>query len=228
MGNSCPMYEATGLYQKFSPETAESPLQCEQIYARLWCRDLKEEIQLSPYDSWIPYAVVKDDLPIVIRRFMSLADTPVNYAGHLVYLYSTRRGSYTQSVLPELVFQFEGIHREICGHRKWPLEKRLRDVINGLEGLFGPEDEDGLDCIVRYVKDRRNNYAHANPETYHANFRLYIFATLWMRMLDTVLVLYLCGLPVVSIKRGLEQNHEFKEMMAVLPALLRLNGGMNS
>lgn len=225
IGNSCPMYGVAGLYQNFSPATDGVPMQREESFVRLWCRDLKEEPQLSPLDVWIPYVAVKDNLQTAISRFFSWSDTPADYAGHLVYLYSSRRGAYTQGVLPELVFQFEGIHREVCGHKKWSLEQRFRDVIEGLGDLFSAFSQDEINILIQYVKDRRNNYAHANPETYHANFRLYIFVTQWMRMLDTIIVLYLCGLPIDSIKRRLSQNHEFRDVMTTLPALLKQMGG---
>ena len=221
IGSACPIYNCSGLFQKFAAPTETEGLKHEERFSRLWCRDINNDWVPSPFDIWILFVAVKDELRQVVSAFFRMAAVPAGYAGHLVFLYSSRTTAFTQGTLPELVYQFEGIHREVLGHKKWELTDRFKDILKEIRCVFPEFSDEEFDAIETYVRKRRNNYSHANPETYHKNFRLYIFATMWMRMFDTITVLYLCGLSPRTIWGGLGKNHEYREMVSSLPSLLR-------
>ena len=83
------------------------------LLRHLWRRDVEDTKPISPFDVWLPYEYVAESLKTVVAGFMGMGDFPAGLAGHLVYLNASRRTAFTQSVLPELVYMFEGLHKQL-------------------------------------------------------------------------------------------------------------------
>ena len=71
-----------------------------------------------------------------------------------------------------------------------------------------------------YVKECRNAYSHATPDSNQENFGLYIHATIWMRMFLTAMLLEYCGMPINGISAAFSRNHEYSQIAAKLSAML--------
>lgn len=227
VGRGCPLYDCSGLVQKCELHKGDGMVP-EIALQHLWRRDVEDVKPISPFDVWLPYEYVAETLKTVVAGFMSMDEFPAGLAGHLVYLNASRRTNFTQGVLPELVYMFEGLHKQLYCEglsqrqkENIPLANRFEDEFSRIGNVFPFIDATMKDSLIEYVKDRRHKYSHANPDSYHENFSLYIHSTNWMRMFLTAMVLEYCGLPVSSIYTAFSKNHEYSELAAKIPLLLQ-------
>ena len=227
IGRGCPLYDCTGLVQRCAPckEGGEVP---EIVLRHLWRRDIEAEKPISPFDVWLPYEDVVQALKTVVVGFMAMDKFPAGLAGHLVYMNASRQTTFTQSVLPELVYMFEGLHKQLyckgLSRRQQEnihLANRFEDEFSRIGDVFPFLDAATKDKLIKYLKDRRIAFSHANPDSYQNNIPLYIYVTIWMRMFLAAMVLEYCGLPVSSIYTAFSKNHEYRELAAKIPLLLQ-------
>lgn len=209
IGRGCPLYDCTGLVTKFDRK-GNGKIINEVILRHLWRRDIETPQPFSPFDVWIPYADVAQYLTKVVQNFIAIDEASAGFAGHLVYMNGSRRSHFTQGVLPELVYMFEGLHRGLCNSRdRVHLKDRFEDEFSRIGSVFPFVDLTTRDLLIDYVKGCRNAYSHADPDSHQRNFLLYIYATIWMRMFLVAMLLEICGMPVVNIYRALRKNHEY-------------------
>lgn len=223
IGRGCSLYDCSGLAQKYEPLKDGGSIP-EIVMRHLWRRDIEDSPPMSPFDVWIPYNDVNPYLKQVVEKFMKMADVPAGFSGHIVYMNGTRRTNFTQGVLPELVYLFEGLHRELYGEPKKILRARFNDEFSRICGVFPFLDLEGREKLINYVKVRRNNYSHANPDSYRDDFLLYIYVTTLMRMFLVAMLLEYCGIPVNVLYEALSKNHEYAEVAKNIPPLLQKSG----
>lgn len=223
IGRGCSLYDCSGLAQKYEPLKDGGTIP-EIILRHLWRREMEDSPPMSPFDVWIPYNDVNPYLKQVVEKFINMDEVPAGFSGHIVYMNGTRRTNFTQGILPELVYLFEGLHRELYGDPKKKLKARFNDEFSRICGVFPFLDLEERDKLVKYVKDRRNKYSHANPDTYHENFLLYIYVTTWMRMFLVAMLLEYCGMPVNVLYAALSKNHEYATVAKNIPLLLQKSG----
>ena len=219
VGRGCPLYDCSGLVQKCELHKGDGMVPEIALY-HLWRRDIDDSRPISPLEVWIPYADVKQHLKMMVAKFMGMDEFSAGLAGHIVYLNASRRTNFTQGVLPELVYMFEGLHRELYCSTRQTLHDRFNDEFLRVSGAFPFLDADTKDKLIKYVTARRHKYSHANPDSYHENFSLYIHTTNWMRMFLTAMVLEYCGMPDSSIYTAFSKNHEYQELAAKIPLLM--------
>ena len=226
VGRGCPLYDCSGLVQKCELHKGDGMVPEIALY-HLWRRDIDDSRPISPLEVWIPYADVKQHLKMMVAKFMGMDEFSAGLAGHIVYLNASRRTNFTQGVLPELVYMFEGLHKQLYCEglsqrqkENIPLANRFEDEFSRIGNVFPFIDATMKDSLIKYVKDRRHKYSHANPDSYHENFSLYIHTTNWMRMFLTAMVLEYCGMPDSIIYTAFSKNHEYQELAAKIPLLM--------
>ena len=220
-GAPAPLYNCTGLLRKYELPQDGQPFVPEIILKRTWRRDMPKlsDKGLSPYDVLVPYKFVRN-IKEVVGRFFSLPKFVRDYAGHLVYLNGCD-SKMTQGALSELVYMFEGIHRELHG-AKPRLILSFIDELTRLASVFPylNDDEMGLSLSV-FIKKRRDNYSHANPDDYHAEIRLFMFAKMWMHQFITAMILVECGMDPEDLHKIFSNNHLYNNIAKELPPLIR-------
>ena len=92
---------------------------------------------------------------------------------------------------------------------------RLADVFPYLGG-----DELGLSLAI-FIKKRRDNYSHANPDDYQNELRLFMFAKMWMHQFITAMILVECGMNPKDLFKSLAANHSYVNLATALPDLIR-------
>ena len=105
-------YNCTGVLRRHEMPHDGKPF-VPEIIKHTWRRDMPKlpEKGLSPFDVLVPYAKL-GNLREVTSKFFELPKLARDFVGHLVYLNGCD-SNMTQGVLSELVFMFEGIHREL-------------------------------------------------------------------------------------------------------------------
>lgn len=220
IGRGCPLYDCTGLVTKADWKD-NGEFVHEVSLRHFWRRDIEKSQPISPFDVWIPYADVAQHIMRVVQNFIAIDDALAGFAGHLVYMSGYRQSNFTQGVLPELVYMFEGLHRGLCDSRDHVyLKDRFDDEFSRIGSVFPFVDLTTKDLLIDYVKGCRNAYSHANPDSHQRNFLLYIYATIWMRMFLVAMLLEICGMPVADIYNALRKNHEYCLIAEKLPLLL--------
>lgn len=220
VGRGCPLYDCTGLVTKAEAK-GNGEFVREISLRHLWRRDIETPHPISPLDIWIPYINVAGYITKVVQNFIAIDDASAGLAGHLVYMGASGRTKFTQGVLPELVYMFEGLHRDLCDSRSHVhLKDRFEDEFSRIGTAFPFVDLATQDLLIGYVKGCRNAYAHADPDSNQRNYLLYIYATIWMRMFLASMLLEICGMPVADIYRALRKNHEYCLIAAKLSPLL--------
>ena len=227
VGRGCPLYDCSGLVQKCELHK-EDGMVPEIALRHLWRRDIEDDKPMSPFDVWFPYEHVAQSLKTVVAGFMGMDEFPAGLAGHLVYMNASRRTTFTQSVLPELVYIFEGLHKQLyceglCQKEKEkiPLANRFTDEFSRVSNVFPFLDATMKDRLIKYVKNRRVAFSHANPDSFQDNIPLYINVTIWMRMFLTAMILEYCGMPVDVLYAALSKNHEYANVAKNIPQLLQ-------
>lgn len=220
-GAPAPLYNCTGLLQRHEMPHDGKPFVPEIVLKHTWRRDMPKlpEKGLSPLDVLVPYAKL-GSVREVTANFFKLPKLARNFAGHLVYM-NGFCSTMTQGALSELVFMFEGIHRELYGTDK-KLIKRFIDELSRLADVFQylGDDELGLSLAI-FIKKRRDNYSHANPDDYHDELRLFMSATMWMRQFITAMVLVACGMSPKDLLKCLAANRTYVNLSKELPDLIR-------
>ena len=226
IGQGCPLYDCTGLAQKFEPRKGGGAIP-EILLNHLWRRDIEASKPISPLDVWLPYEYVAKLLKPVVAGFIGMDKFPAGLAGHLVYMNASRRGTFTQSVLPELVYMFEGLYKQLyCNGlsrnqlKNIYLAKMFEDEFSRIGNVFPFIDATTKGRLIKYLTDRRVAFSHANPDSFQDNIPLYINVTIWMRMFLTAMVLEYCGLPGGSIYTAFSKNHEYQELATKIPVLV--------
>lgn len=227
IGLGCPLYDCTGQVQKCEP-CKEGGVIPEIVLSHLWRRDIEAPQPISPFDVWFPYEYVAQSLKTVVAGFMGMNKFPAGLAGHLVYMNASRQVTFTQSVLPELVYMFEGLHKQLyCGglsqnqKEHMPVANRFEDEFSRIGNVFPFLDVDTKAKLIKYCTVRRHKYSHANPDSFQDNIPLYINVIIWMRMYLTAMVLKYCGLPVNALYAAISKNHEYANVAKNIPLLLR-------
>ena len=227
VGRGCPLYDCSGLVQKGSRRKDECVVP-EIALQHLWRRDIEDDKPISPCDVWLPYEYVAESLKTVVAGFMSMDEFPAGLAGHLVYLNASRRTNFTQGALPELVYMFEGLHKQLyckeLGRSKQEkifLANRFEDEFSRIGNVFPFIDATAKDSLIKYVKDRRVAFSHANPDSFQDNIPLYINVTIWMRMFLMAMVLKYCGVPANVLYAALSKNNEYGHIAKHMPLLLQ-------
>ena len=82
-------------------------------------------------------------------------------------------------------------------------------------------DATAKDSLIKYVKDRRVAFSHANPDSFQDNIPLYINVTIWMRMFLMAMVLKYCGVPANVLYAALSKNNEYGHIAKHMPLLLQ-------
>lgn len=220
-GAPAPLYNCTGVLRRHEMPHDGKPFVPEIVLKHTWRRDMPNlpEKGLSPLDVLVPYAKL-GNVREVISNFFELPKLARDFAGHLVYLNGCG-SNMTQGVLAELVFLFEGIHRELYG-ADTKLISRFVDELNRLAEVFPylGGDELGLSLAI-FIKKRRDNYSHANPDDYHNELRLFIFAKMWMHQFITAMILVECGMNPKELFESLATNHSYVNLSRELPGLIR-------
>lgn len=222
-GAPAPLYNCTGVLQRHEMPHDGKPFVPEIVLKHTWRRDMPKlpEKGLSPLDVLVPYAKL-GSVREVVGNFFKLPKLARDFAGHLVYLNGCG-SNMTQGVLSELVFMFEGIHRELydANEKTW-LILRFIDELNRQADVFPylGDDELGLSLVI-FIKKRRDNYSHANPDDYHNEFRLFMFAKMWMHQFITAMILVKCGISPKDLYKSFAANHLYAELSRELPGLIR-------
>ena len=227
VGRGCPLYDCSGLVQKCELHKGDGMVP-EIALQHLWRRDVEDIKPISPFDVWLPYEYVAESLKTVVAGFMSMDEFPAGLAGHLVYLNASRRTNFTQGALPELVYMFEGLHKQLyckeLGRSKQErifLANRFEDEFSRIGNVFPFIDATAKDSLIKYVKDRRVAFSHANPDSFQDNIPLYINVTIWMRMFLMAMVLKYCGVPANVLYAALSKNNEYGHIAKHMPLLLQ-------
>lgn len=220
-GAPAPLYNCTGVLQRHEMPHDGKPFVPEIVLKHTWRRDMPKlpEKGLSPLDVLVPYAKL-GSVREVAGNFFKLPKLARDFAGHLVYL-NGFCSVMTQGALSELVFMFEGIHRELYGSDK-KLIVRFIDELNRLADVFPylGDNELGLSLAI-FIKKRRDNYSHANPDDYHNELRLFMSATMWMHQFITAMVLVECGISPKDLFKSFAANHSYANLSKELPDLIR-------
>ena len=226
LGHGCPLYDCSGLVQKCELHK-EGGMVPEVALRHLWRRDVEDAKPILPFDVWLPYEHVAESLTTVVAGFMGMDQFPAGLAGHLVYMNASRRTAFTQSVLPELVYMFEGLYKQLyckelsrSQQKKINLSNMFEDEFSRIDNVFQFLDATTKDRLIKYLIDRRIAFSHANPDSFQDNIPLYINVTIWMRMFLTAMVLEYCGMPCGSIYTAFSKNHEYQELAAKIPVLM--------
>ena len=90
-----------------------------------------------------------------------------------------------------------------------------------LPNVFPFIDATTKDRLIKYVKDRRVAFSHANPDSFQDNIPLYINVTIWMRMFLTAMALKYSGMTVDVLHAALSKNHEYANVAKNIPQLLQ-------
>lgn len=172
IGQGCPLYDCTGLVQKFEPRKEDGVIP-EIVLNHLWRRDIEVPKPISPLDVWLPYEHVAESLKTVVAGFMGMDQFPAGLAGHLVYMNASRRTAFTQSVLPELVYMFEGLYKQLyckelsrSQQKKINLSNMFEDEFSRIDNVFQFLDATTKDRLIKYLIDRRIAFSHANPDSF--------------------------------------------------------------
>ena len=226
IGQGCPLYDCTGLVQKFEPRKEGGAIP-EIVLSHLWRRDIEAAKPISTFDVWLPYEYVAKRLKTVVAGFMGMDIFPAGLAGHLVYMNASRQVTFTQSVLPELVYLFEGLYKQLYCRgfsrnqlKNIHLANMFEDEYSRIGNVFSFLDATTKDGLIKYVIDRRVAFSHANPDSFQDNIPLYINVTIWMRMFLTAMVLEYCGMLGGSIYTAFSKNREYRELAAKIPVLM--------
>ena len=220
-GAPAPLYNCTGVLRRHEMPHDGKPFVPEIVLKHTWRRDMPKlpGKGLSPLDVLVPYAKL-GNVREVMNNFFKLPKLVRDFAGHLVYLNGCD-SNMTQGVLSELVFMFEGIHRELYGANRILILSFI-DEIDRLVDVFPylGDDELGLSLAI-FIKKRRDNYSHANPDDYHNELRLFIFAKKWMHQFITAMILVECGMDPKELFKSLAANHSYVNLSRELPDLIR-------
>lgn len=222
IGLGCPLYDCVGSTE-VRRSTSDDGVAPKVELRHWWRRDIEDAQSISPWEIWLPHKDVADYIQTAIGKFMVLDDDCAGLAGHIVYMNASRRTDFTQKVLPELIYLFEGLYRGIWRPKKCRgevLSPWLKAEFSRIGNIFSFLDSDAQDKLIKYVKARRNNYAHANPESYSKNIMLYIHATNWLRMFLTAMLFDYCEIPVSVILSTFCKQPEFIEFAKDLKPML--------
>lgn len=85
------------------------------------------------------------------------------------------------------------------------LDNRLHVAMDAIgEAYPYLKQNDLVEKLLKYIKDRRNKYSHGRvDEYYYKGFRLYMFCVFWLWTFIGTMVLFKCGMPLQVIKKCL-------------------------
>ena len=97
----------------------------------------------------------------------------------------------------------------------------VKTSLSLIPNVFPFIDATAKDSLIKYVKDRRVAFSHANPDSFQDNIPLYINVTIWMRMFLMAMVLKYCGVPANVLYTALSKNNEYGHIAKHMPLLLQ-------
>lgn len=188
------------------------------------------------FDLLFPYETLGNQFPEIAKRFSKILrsnENPIN----LIFLLQCKKRSFYLSTLPELLFAFEELEKNLLCERNAPIEKEEKLYADKLRKKLKPHctktewnwasrklTSQGLsfqkrcllafeemrpiytdlDCslskaLAGYLKDTRNNYAHAAKSTSDDHV-LYVYTTCWVAQFMTLMILRACGFPTDKSK----------------------------
>ena len=104
------------------------------------------------------------------------------------------------------------------------LDDRLKIAIEDIGEVYPYLQEHNLvNVLFKYIKDRRNKYAHGRADDYYyADFRLYMFCIFWLWTFISSMILHRCGMSLEVVKKCLWRLHaEYGETSSNLIQLLQ-------
>ena len=189
------------------------------------------------FELLFPYETIGKRFPKIASRFSEVFhanENPVN----IVYRLQCRKAPFHPSTLPELLFAFEELEKNLLREQNDPIEKDEKSFADTLrkklkthctktewnwasrkltsQGLsfqkrcllafeemrqIYSDLEDGSlsKTLAGYLKDTRNDYAHAVKSTSDDHV-LYVYTTYWLAQFMTLMILRASGLPADKIK----------------------------
>lgn len=200
---------------------------------------------------FVPYAYIEEGLPDVIENFFKLNDEVSSICGRLVY-FRSRQESIPYGGVPELVFMFEGLARNLYDGDWRQVREQLPGYhehvanvakVNGFlksdaallgwltrrlqfkpvkiqelfdfarmqmaEAFFKLEDESAWMAFTRYLRARRDGFAHSESKICgHDDMNL--AAYFWLESFMMGMVLLKCGVPAQCIRQGVARLPDFR------------------